>query len=156
LVVLTLTGVLTGKDVQSLGWDTLLLVAGGLALGLALDHTGLLKHYADILITKQLNSILLLTIFGFLAMILANVMTNTTATTLMVPICMAILPDLKLEVALIISLASSSALMLLASSPSNAIVFSTGYLEQKDFRLTGIIFGLIGPLLTILWVLFIS
>lgn len=155
LVALTLTGVLTGKDIQTLGWDTLLLVAGGLSLGIALDHTGLLKHYAEILITLQLNSILLLAIFGFMAMILANVMTNSVTTTLMVPICMAILPDLKLEVALIISLASSSALLLLASSPSNAIVFNTGYLEQKDFRLTGIIFGLIGPALTILWVLLI-
>src|SRR4030095_13193408 len=153
---LTVTGVLNGKDVQTLGWDTLLLVAGGLSLGLALDHTGILKHYAEMLITLQLNSILLLSIFGFLAMILANVMTNSTTTTLMVPICMAILPALKLEVALIISLASSSALLLLASSPSNAIVFSTGYLEQKDFRLTGILFGLLGPLLTILWVLFIT
>lgn len=156
LVVLTVTGVLNGKDIQGLGWDTLLLVAGGLSLGLALDHTGILKHYAEILITLQLNSIVLLSIFGFLAMILANVMTNSTATTLLVPICMAILPGLKLEVALIIALSSSSALLLLASSPSNAIVFSTGLLQQKDFRLTGILFALLGPLLTILWVLFIT
>jgi sodium-dependent dicarboxylate transporter 2/3/5 len=156
LVVLTVTGILNGKDIQSLGWDTLLLVAGGLSLGLALDHTGILKHYADILITLQLNSILLLSMFGFLAMILANVMTNSTATTLMVPICMAILPSLKLDVALIIALSSSSALMLLASSPSNSIVFNTGYLEQKDFRLTGIIFGLLGPLLAIVWVLLLN
>jgi sodium-dependent dicarboxylate transporter 2/3/5 len=155
-VALTLTGVLKAKDIQTLGWDTLLLVAGGLSLGLALDHTGILEHYSEMLITLQLNNILLLSIFGFLAMILANVMTNSTATTLMVPICMAILPGLKSEAALIIALSSSSALMLLASSPSNAIVFNTGFLQQKDFRLTGIIFGLLGPLLTILWVLLIS
>jgi len=156
LVVLTLTGVLNGKDIQTLGWDTLLLVAGGLSLGLALANTGILTHYAGILITLQLNSILLLCVFGFLAMILANVMTNSTTTTLMVPICLAILPSLKSEVALIIALSSSSALLLLASSPSNSIVFNTGYLEQKDFRLTGIIFGLLGPLLAILWVLLLS
>ncbi|HSD14663.1 MAG TPA: DASS family sodium-coupled anion symporter [Flavobacterium sp.] len=156
IVILTLTGVLNGKDVRTLGWDTLLLVAGGLSLGLALDHTGLLKHYAEILITLQLDSMLLLSIFGVLATALATVMTNSTATALMVPICMAILPDQKLEVALIIALSSSSALRLLASSPSNAIVFNTGYLEQKDFRLTGIIFGLLGPILAILWVLLMS
>jgi sodium-dependent dicarboxylate transporter 2/3/5 len=155
LVVLTLTGILNGKDVQSLGWDTLLLVAGGLSLGLALDHTGILHHYAEKLTSLQLNSMLLLVIFGFLAMIVANVMTNSTATTLMVPICMAILPSLKLDATLIIALSSSSALLLLASSPSNAIVFSTGYLEQKDFRLTGILFGLMGPLLAIVWVLMV-
>jgi len=156
LVLLTVTGVLTGKDIQTLGWDTLLLVAGGLSLGLALDHTGVLSHYADILITLNLNNILLVCLFGFLAMVLANVMTNSTTTTLMVPICLAILPTLKLEVGLIVALSSSSALMLLASSPSNSIVFNTGFLEQKDFRLLGILFGLLGPLLTILWVLFLT
>jgi len=104
----------------------------------------------------QLNSILLLSIFGFMAMLLANVMTNSTATTLMVPICMAILPTMKLQVALIVALSSSSALMLVASSPSNSIVLNTGFLQQKDFRLNGIIYGLLGPLLAILWVLLIT
>jgi len=108
------------------------------------------------LINLQLNSIVLLCIFGFLAMILANVMTNSTTTTLMVPICMAILPALKLEVALIVALSSSAALLLLASSPSNSIVFNTGFLQQKDFRLNGIIYGLLGPLLAILLVLLLN
>jgi len=156
LVVFTATGVLNGKDVQSLSWDTLLLVAGGLSLGLCLENTGLLEHYAKMLTGMELNSIVLISIFGFLAMIVANVMTNSTATALMVPICMAILPALKLEVALVVSISSSAALVLLASSPSNAVVFNTGYLQQKDFRLTGILIGLLGPLLTILWVLFMS
>jgi sodium-dependent dicarboxylate transporter 2/3/5 len=156
LVVLTVTRVLNGKDIQSLGWDTLLLVAGGLSLGIALDRTGILTHYAQLLITLQLNSFLLLCVFGILAMILANVMTNSTATTLMVPICMAILPALKFEVAMIIALSSSSALLLLASSPSNAIVFGTGFLKQRDFRLNGIIYGLIGPILAIIWVLYLN
>jgi sodium-dependent dicarboxylate transporter 2/3/5 len=156
LVVLTLTGVLNGKDIQGLAWDTLLLVAGGLSLGAGLEHTGLLDHYAKMLITLQLNETLLLCIFGFLAMILANVMTNSTTSALMIPICMAILPAFKLQTSLIIALSSSGALLLLASSPSNAIVFNIGYLEQKDFRLTGILFGLLGPLLTILWIIFMT
>ncbi len=156
VVVLTLTGVMTGKDVQGLAWDTLLLVAGGLSLGLALEHTGLLNHYGEILTSMHLNSIVLLWIFGFLAMLLATVMTNSTATTLLVPICITVLPNLKLETGLIIALSSSAALLLLASSPSNAVVYNTGFLKQKDFRLTGIIFGLLGPLLTILWILLMT
>ena len=47
LVFLTLTGVLKSKDVQGLPWDTLLLVAGGLSLGMALQNSGLLEHYAQ-------------------------------------------------------------------------------------------------------------
>jgi sodium-dependent dicarboxylate transporter 2/3/5 len=104
----------------------------------------------------QLNSTLLFFLFGFSAMLLANVMTNSTTTALMIPICMVILPAFKFEASLIVALSSSSALLLLASSPSNAITFNTGLLEQKDFRFTGIIYGLLGPLLAILWVLLMS
>lgn len=156
LVVLTLTGVLEAKDIQGLSWDTLLLVAGGLSLGAGLEHTGLLDHYAKMLIVLNLNSMLLICIFGFLAMILANFMTNSATSALMIPVCMAILPAFKLEVSVIVAISSSAALVLLASSPSNAIVFNTGYVKQEDFRLTGLLIGLLGPLLTILWVLFMS
>ncbi len=156
LVVLTVTGVLEGKDIQTMPWDTLLLVAGGLSLGVGLEHTGLLDHYAKMLIALNLNSMVLISIFGFLAVILANFMTNSSTTALMVPVCMAVLPAFKLQVSLIVAISSSAALVLLASSPSNAVVFSTGYLEQKDFRRNGIILGLLVPVLTIIWVLFMS
>jgi len=156
LVMLTLTRVLDGKDIQSMPWDTLLLVAGGLSLGHGLENSGLLDHYGKMLIALQLDSTLLICIFGFLAMLIANVMTNSTTTALMIPICMAIVPGSKLGVALVVAISSSTALALLASSPSNAIVFNTGLLKQKDFRLTGILFGLLGPLLVILWMLMLS
>lgn len=156
LVVLTLTGVLEGKDIQGLPWDTLLLVAGGLSLGLALEQTGLLNHYAQILITMKLNPVILISIFAFLTMIVSNIMSNTAASTVMIPLGMAILVAFKLEVALIIAISASTAMFLPVSTPPNAIVFSTGLLEQKDFRLGGVLVGLIGPLLAILWVLLLS
>ena len=45
IVFLTLTGVLTGADIKTLPWDTLLLIAGGLSLGTALQSTHILDHY---------------------------------------------------------------------------------------------------------------
>jgi sodium-dependent dicarboxylate transporter 2/3/5 len=156
LVVLTVTRVLEGKDIQGLPWDTLLLVAGGLSLGLALEQTGLLNHYAQMLITMNLNNMVLLFIFAYLTMLVSNIMSNTAASTVMIPLGMAILPDLKLEVALIIAIAASTSMFLPVSTPPNAIVYSTGLIEQKDFRLGGILVGLLGPLLAILWVMFIS
>lgn len=156
LVFLTLTRVLEGKDVQGLPWDTLLLVAGGLSLGLALEHTGLLSHYAHKLITMEINSVILLFILAFMTMLVSNIMSNTAASTVMIPLGMAILPGFRTEVALIIALSASSAMFLPVSSPPNAIAFSTGLLEQRDFRIGGIIVGLLGPLLAILWVLFIT
>jgi sodium-dependent dicarboxylate transporter 2/3/5 len=156
LVFLTLTRVLEGKDVQGLPWDTLLLVAGGLSLGLALENTGLLSHYAHKLITMEINSVILLFILAFMTMLVSNIMSNTAASTVMIPLGMAILPGFRTEVALIIALSASSAMFLPVSSPPNAIAFSTGLLEQRDFRIGGVIVGLLGPLLAIFWVLLIT
>mgnify|MGYP001182348126 FL=1 len=156
LVVLTVTGVLEGKDIQGLPWDTLLLVAGGLSLGLALEQTGLLNHYAEMLIAMKLNSMVLIFVFAYLTMLVSNIMSNTAASTVMIPLGMAILPDMKLEVAMIIAISASTAMFLPVSTPPNAIAFSTGLLEQKDFRLGGILVGLLGPLLAILWVMLVT
>jgi len=156
LVFLTLLGVLDSKDIQRLPWDTLLLVAGGLSLGISLEQTGLLNYYAQKLISMDINFVLLIFIFGFVTMIVSNIMSNTAASTVMIPLGMVILVGFKTDVALTIALSSSTAMFLPVSTPPNAIAYSTGLLEQKDFRIGGILIGLLGPLLTILWVLYIS
>jgi solute carrier family 13 (sodium-dependent dicarboxylate transporter), member 2/3/5 len=156
LVILTLTRVLEGKDIRELPWDTLMLVAGGLSLGIALEQSGLLNHYAQKLITLEINNILLMFIFAFLTMLVSNIMSNTAASTVMIPLGMAIMVGFETEIAMIIALSASTAMFLPVSSPPNAIAYSTGLLEQKDFRIGGILVGLLGPLLAILWVLLIT
>lgn len=156
LVFLTLLGVLDGKDIQGLPWDTLLLVAGGLSLGVALEQSGLLNYYAQKLISMDINNLLLISILAFLTMFVSNIMSNTAASTVMIPLGMAILIGLESEVALIIALSASTAMFLPVSTPPNAIAYSTGLLEQKDFRIGGILIGLLGPALAIVWVLLIS
>jgi sodium-dependent dicarboxylate transporter 2/3/5 len=156
LVFLTLLGVLEGKDIQGLPWDTLLLVAGGLSLGIALEQSGLLNHYAQKLIHLKINTTLLVFIFAFITMFVSNIMSNTAASTIMIPLGMAILVGIKTEVALIVALSASAAMFLPVSTPPNAIAYSTGLLDQKDFRIGGILIGLLGPVLAILWVLLIS
>jgi sodium-dependent dicarboxylate transporter 2/3/5 len=74
----------------------------------------------------------------------------------MIPLGMAILVGFETEIAMIIALAASTAMFLPVSSPPNAIAYSTGLLEQKDFRIGGVLVGLLGPLLAILWVLLIT
>ena len=155
LVFLTLTRVIEGKDVQTLPWDTLILIAGGLSLGLALEQTGLLSHYAETLITLKLNAILLIWVFAYFTMMVSNVMSGTAASAIMIPMGMAILLNYQIDISIIMAFGASCALLLPVSSPSNAIAYSTGYLEQKDFIHMGLLIGLIGPLLTIFWVLYV-
>jgi len=153
LVILTLTSILDNKDVQQLPWDTLLLVAGGLSLGLALESTGLLTHYGNLLISMDASFYLLIFIFAFATMFFSNIMSNTATSTVLIPLGIAIMVAFKMEITLIIALSSSTAMFLSVSTPPNAIAFSTGLLDQKDFRMGGILMGILGPILVIVWVL---
>ena len=156
LVFLTLTGILKNKDVQGLPWDTLLLVAGGLSLGMALLHSGLLDYYAGYIKQMEVHYIVLLLLFAFLTMVLSNIMSHTATSTVLIPLGMAILVNAQSEVSLIIGLAASTALFLPVSTPPNAIAYSTEMLDIKDFRTGGFLVGLLGPILIVLWVLFVS
>jgi len=156
LVVLTLTGILKGADIRAMGWDTLLLVAGGLALGIGLQETGLLNIYAERIASIEVSDTVFLLILAYATMLFSNIMSNTATSTVLIPLGMAILPNMQLEVAMIIGLSASTALFLPVSTPPNAIVYSTGLIGQKDLRLGGALIGLIGPALIVLWVLLIS
>ena len=156
LVVLTLTGILKGADIRAMGWDTLLLVAGGLALGIGLQETGLLNIYAERIATIEVSDTVFLLILAYATMLFSNIMSNTATSTVLIPLGMAILPNMQLEVAMIIGLSASTALFLPVSTPPNAIVYSTGLIDQKDLRLGGALIGLIGPALIVLWVLLVA
>jgi sodium-dependent dicarboxylate transporter 2/3/5 len=156
IVFLTLTSVITGKEVRALPWDTLFLVAGGLSLGVALQYNGLLNHYAHLVAGVQVSPLAFLFIFGYVTMAFSNVMSHTATATVLIPLGMAILPESPTAIAMVVGLSSGTAMLLPVSTPPNAIAFSTGMLEQKDFRLGGLISGVLGPLLVILWVMYVS
>ncbi len=147
IILLTMTGIINGDDVRKLPWDTLMLVAGGLALGLAIKETGLATFYVDRLQQFDINSYVLVILFGFLTVIMSNIMSNTATATILIPIGIILTFDDPVILPLVIGLSASTALFLPISTPPNAIAYSTGKLEQKDFRLGGLVFGFIGPLI---------
>jgi sodium-dependent dicarboxylate transporter 2/3/5 len=156
LVVFTLCGIITGKDVQAMGWDTLLLVAGGLALGKGLQEAGLLDYYAARIAAVEIPDYVFYLVLGYATMLFSNIMSGTATCTVLIPLGMAILPEHKTEVAMIIALSASCGLALPVSCPPNAIVYSTGLIKQKDLLIGGALIGLLGPALIFLWVIAIS
>jgi solute carrier family 13 (sodium-dependent dicarboxylate transporter), member 2/3/5 len=156
IVILTLTGVLGEEDMRKLPWDTLFLVAGSLSLGEALESTGILNLYAVKLKALNIGGIALIFILAYMTSVFANIMSNVGASAVLIPFGMAIIPGAEKELAMSIGISASMALFLLVSAPPNAIVYSTGLIEQKDFRLGGVIVGIIGPVITVLWVMFIG
>jgi sodium-dependent dicarboxylate transporter 2/3/5 len=150
IVFLTMTGVLKPEDIRKIPWDTLILVAGGLSLGLALEETKLLEHFANHLMGTQLASFMLLIIFAYVTMVFSNIMSNTATATILIPLGIYLLPDHSKQIAIVVGLAASTALMLAVSTPPNAIAYSTGLIKQKDFFPGGILVGLLGPILLVL------
>lgn len=153
LVLLPMTGILRGEDVRSIGWDTLLLVAGGLALGAALKQTGLLNLYAGRIASLGVPPLAFYALLAYATMLLSNVMSHTATSAVFIPLGMTILPANPVEVCMVIGLSASTALFLPVSTPPNAIAYSTGLIEQRDFRLGGMLVGVLGPALIIAWVL---
>ncbi len=155
IIIFPMIGIITGDDVRELPWDTLMLVAGGLSLGIAIQESGLAEFFVEKLSHFSLNPYLMLFVFGYATVIFSNIMSNTATATILIPIA-AVLPGVNpIEMAMVIGLCASCALFLPVSTPPNAIAYSTGYLKQSDFRLGGLTVGLLGPILAILWVLFL-
>lgn len=155
IMLLTMLGVLKGSDVRKLPWDTLMLVAGGLALGMAIKETGLAQHYVDKLNNFHINFYAMVFFFSFLTVILSNVMSNTATATILIPIAIILTYEDPIILPIVIGLSASTALFLPISTPPNAIAYSSGFLEQKDFRFVGLIAGILGPIIICLFTMFI-
>ena len=126
------------------------MVAGGLSLGLALQETKLLEHFAKHFFGSQSTSLVMLIIFAYVTMIFSNIMSNTATATILIPLGIYLMPDHAKQIAIIVGLSASTALLLPISTPPNAIAYSTGLIKQKDFFPGGLLIGLLGPLMIVL------
>lgn len=100
----------------------------------------------------HLPSMVLVAAFALITVLASNFMSNTAAAAILIPAALlweSLPPGL---LPLIIGLCSSCALFLPVSTPPNAIAYSTGMIDQQEFRLGGLSIGLIGPIFISLWV----
>jgi sodium-dependent dicarboxylate transporter 2/3/5 len=154
IVCLSLAGIVDAAQVRGLPWDTLMLVAGGLALGAAVVETGLAARLVSGLgFLTALGPLAVLAILSLVTVVLSNFMSNTATVSLLLPIAVAFHPGHELETCLVLGLSASCALLLPVSTPPNAIALSTGDVEARDLRPGGLLVGLLGPVLILAWVL---
>ncbi len=155
IVGLTMFSIIQSDEVRALPWDTLMLVAGGLALGLAVQEQGLAQYFVGLIPAAEINIYILYIAFGLLTVVFSNIMSNTATATIFIPIAISLIMSIDVNntitLPMIIGLSASCALLLPVSTPPNAIAFSTGMLKQSDFRLGGVFIGLTGPAVVILW-----
>ena len=165
MAVFALTGVITKKDLNAMSWDVLWLVAGGFALGVGLNATGLAAHLIKTIPFASWSPFALMVGCGIICLFMANFMSHTSTATLLVPILCAVgiacqdnLVGLGGVTALLVSVAFASSLgmSLPISTPPNALAHATGYTDTNGMAKTGVVMGLSGLVLSWAMMIFLA
>ncbi|EKN8283633.1 SLC13 family permease [Vibrio cholerae] len=152
LAVFTLTGIMGKEELKQINWDVLWLVAGGIAIGIGLEQTGLAQALAHAIDYQSLSPMLIVIALSLVCWLMANFMSNTATANLIMPIAAAIGTSMSsleqvggLQALLVVVAFSASLGMILpVSTPPNSLAYSTGLIESKDMAKTGLVIGVIG------------
>ncbi|EAS42054.1 dihydroorotate dehydrogenase [Photobacterium profundum] len=152
LAVFTLTGIMGKEEIKLINWDVLWLVAGGIAIGLGLDKTGLASALAHSIDYDSLSPIAVVLTLSMICWLMANFMSNTATANLLMPIAAAVAASMESlasigglqGVLVVVAFSASLGMILPVSTPPNSLAYSTGLIESKDMAKTGIIIGLVG------------
>lgn len=159
--LLAAMGVLDRHDVRSIDWDVLLLMWGGLALGNALQLTGVLEYVSGLPMLQNAQgwALALMVIAG--GMVFATFMSNTAAANILVPLAIALsmgamghaagadaeacgeAVSSAARLGVLAGLTVSFAISLPISTPPNAMAYATGMVSSRDMIRVGLLVSLI-------------
>ena len=77
IAIFALTGVVTAKDLKEIDWAVIWMVAGGFALGLAMNGTGLAEAAVKSIPFAEFNPLVIMIVSGLVCFILSNFISNT-------------------------------------------------------------------------------
>ncbi|MGB0766440.1 MAG: SLC13 family permease [Phycisphaeraceae bacterium] len=139
---LTALKVLDKHDVDSIDWNILILMWGGLAMGVGIEASGLAALVSGFDLAGVPGGTLgLAVVIVTLSILLSTFMSNTATANLFVPIVLAIAisPNERADLAVLCALGCSFAMAMPVSTPPNAIAFATGEVRAGSlFRLGGL------------------
>jgi len=148
-ILLFATGTITWNDIEKkVPWGIILLYGGAITLGVGLTQTGAGEWMAHLLFT-YLQGNLFLVILGLIiiTILLTNIMSNTGAVAVLLPIGLAIANEVEgisqLLSAMLIALSGGLAFMFIIATPGNAITYSGGYFSMRDLFKAGTIANIV-------------
>lgn len=128
------------------------MVAGGFALGYALNGSGLASNAVASIPFGNFSPVLILLISGLVCYALSNFISNSATAALLMPILAVVCTGMGDKLGAIggtptvligIAISASAAMILPISTPPNALAFSTNLVKQKDMVKAGIIMGVV-------------
>ena len=169
--VFTATGVFSKDELKEIDWSVLWMVAGGFALGTALNKTGLATTLIDAVPFAKWNVLIVMLSGGLICWLLSNFISNTAAANLIVPILAvvgtALLDDPDSSSAFVaigglkslvvgVAMCASLAMTLPISTPPNALADSTGIIKTSQMATVGLIVGVVGIALAYLMLVLVG
>lgn len=165
IVVFAFTGVIKARDLEEINWSVIWMVAGGFALGLALNDSGLADNVIKSIPFGQWSPLAILLASGLICYALSNFISNTATAALLVPILAVVCKGMgngldsiggTVTVLVGIAVAASVAMTLPISTPPNAIAHSTGLVKQNEMMKIGLTMGVIGLMLGYILLFFLG
>ncbi len=155
LAIFTLTGIIGKPELKQINWDVLWLVAGGIAMGIALDQTGLAAALAHAVDYSLLTAMTVLITLSVICWLMANFMSNTATANLLMPIAAAIVTSMPALASIggmqglliVVAFSASLGMILPVSTPPNSLAYSTGFISSQDLVKVGLILGVSGLML---------
>ncbi|MDV5169332.1 SLC13 family permease [Photobacterium rosenbergii] len=163
VAVFSLTGIINKEDLKKISWDVLWLVSGGIALGLALDQTGLARLMVHSIPFDSFSPYIVLAGSALLCLVMANFMSHTATANLLMPIMAALGTSMvslvplggEITLILVVTFAASLGMSLPISTPPNALAHATGHVQSNQMARVGVIIGVVGVVLSfaMIWLL---
>lgn len=163
VAVFSATGIINKEDLKKISWEVLWLVSGGIALGLALDQTGLAKLMVNSIPFDNFSPFVVLGGAAALCLLMANFMSHTATANLLMPIMAALGMSMSslvpfgggVTLILVVTFAASLGMSLPISTPPNALAHATGNVESSQMAKVGVIIGVVGVLMSFImvWIL---
>jgi sodium-dependent dicarboxylate transporter 2/3/5 len=154
IAVFSATGILTREDLKLISWDVLWLVAGGIALGLALEKSGLAAHLIQSIPFEHFSPIFIVLVASGIALLMATFMSHTATANLILPLAATLSTSLdslaelggpKMLI-LVVTIACSLAMSLAISTPPNAMAYATGLVKNSQMLKSGAVTSVTGLL----------
>lgn len=144
LAVLVLTKNITSNELKrGLPTNIIIIIVGALSLSIALEQTGVIAYFTDILKPLLLDSSPFTVLIGIylITLLLTELVTNNAAAALMFPFVWGISEAMNLPImpfALALSFAASASFISPYGYQTNLLVFSAGEYRFKDFVKIGL------------------
>jgi solute carrier family 13 (sodium-dependent dicarboxylate transporter), member 2/3/5 len=148
------------KDLQSIQWELIFLVGGGILLGEAMIVSGAASGISSAIASMQSSTptLLIIVVLSLTSLLLTNFISNSATAAILIPISIEtanILEMSPVPFVMAVALSATIAFITPVGVPSTALIYSTGLIPRSRLIKTGILVAIPALLIVLAVVLFL-